>query len=250
MRRKIFSKGTVKILKIIAGACEPENSAVSKIFQKVNLFYSLVYYLEKNAERGENMATKKTAKSASKPKAETLSCTSAELADMFGVTVQNITHLINEGTVVKIGRAKYDVVASVQNYIGKMRAREEMRKKTPQEVETQTALVKLDHEQFKARKTELQVLELEGKLHYTDDIRAMWNNIIVAAKSKLLAIGVKAAPVIAGETDSQIIKDIIDREVRDTLKEITDFDSTVIVGGYEISEDEDEEKDDGEENDE
>lgn len=196
------------------------------------------------------MATKKTTKSASKQtskqKAEILSCTSAELADMFGVTVQQITNLINDGTVIKLGRAKYDVVASVQNYIGKMRAREEMRKKSPQEIEAQTAVIKMEHEQFKARKTELQVLELEGKMHYTDDVRAMWNNIIVAAKSKLLAIGVKAAPIIAGETDSQIIKDIIDREVRDTLKEITDFDSTVVVGSYVVTEEEAEEKDDGE----
>jgi Asp-tRNA(Asn)/Glu-tRNA(Gln) amidotransferase A subunit family amidase len=64
---------------------------------------------------------------------------------------------------------------------------------------------------------------MEGKLHYEEDVKALWNNIVVAAKSKLASIGVKLAPQLRGETDEGIIQEHIDREVYEALKEISEY---------------------------
>jgi hypothetical protein len=122
-----------------------------------------------------------------------------------------------------------------------------MRNKKPDEIRLDVEVQKLLHERVKTRKTELQVKQQEGLLHHADDVKAIWNNIVVAAKSRLLAIGVKVSPQIAGETDSSIIKGAIDREVREALQEIKEYDAGVLLGDYTVTaEDEKEDSDDEE----
>lgn len=157
---------------------------------------------------------------------EVLVCTTAHLSKMYGVSERQIYNQTDNGIAVKIGANKYDCVKSVSNYIKKMRDQEKLRNQTPEQIKAETEAVKLEHEKLKARKTELQVLELEGKLHYEEDVKALWNDIIVAAKSKLSSIGVKLALQLKGETDEGVIQDLIDREVYDALKELSEYNSS------------------------
>ena len=180
----------------------------------------------------EKITTKKGATSKKKPTSKRLSaekadevlvCTTKHLAKMFGVSERQIYNQIENGVAVKIGANKFDCVQSVANYIGKLKEFEELRKQTPEEINNQTAAVKLEHERLKARKTELQVLEMEGQLHFEEDVKALWNNSIIAAKSRLSSIGVKLAPQLRGEVDEGVIKDHIDREVYEALKEVSEY---------------------------
>lgn len=164
-----------------------------------------------------------TKKSVGEKKDEVLVCNTRHLSKMFGVSERQIYNQIENGVAVKIGANKFDCVQSVANYINKLREVEELRKQTPEEINNETAAVKLEHERLKARKTELQVLEMEGQLHFEEDVKALWNNSIFAAKSRLSSIGVKLAPQLRGEADEGIIKDYIDREVYEALKELSEY---------------------------
>ena len=175
---------------------------------------------------------------------ESVVCGVVPLSKMLGVTQQQIKNLADNGVVIKTGRGKYDAIQSVANYINSMREREELRNKKPDEIRLEVEVQKLEHEKVKTRKTELQVMREEGVLHHAEDVKAIWNNIIVAAKSRLLAIGVKVSPQIAGETDTSLIKDTIDREVREALHEIKEYDASVFLDNYTVTADEGE--DDGE----
>ena len=171
-------------------------------------------------------ATSKNTKKSTKGKSDgILVCNTAHLAEMYGVSERQIYNQIDSGVAVKIGANKFDCVKSVFNYITKMRDQEKIRNQTPEQIKAETEAVKLEHERLKSRKTELQVLEMEGKLHYEEDVKALWNDIVVAAKSRLSAIGVKLAPQLRGETDEGIIQEHIDREVYDALKELSEYNS-------------------------
>ena len=100
--------------------------------------------------------TKKTAKKEN----DVLICSTAHLAKMFGVSERQIYNQIQNGIVVKVGANKFDCVQSVANYIAVMREQEEIRKQSPEAIKVETEAVKLQHEQFKSRKTELQVFPL------------------------------------------------------------------------------------------
>lgn len=180
---------------------------------------------------------------------ESVICGVMPLSKMLGVTKQQIGNLEKNGIVIKAGRGKYDAIQSVANYINSMRDREELRNKKPEEIKLMVEVQRLEHEKFKTRKTQLQVMQQEGVLHHADDVRAIWNNIIVAAKSRLLAIGVKVSPQIAGETDTSIIQGTIDREVREALQEIKEYDASVFLENYTVavSEEEGENNAEGEE---
>lgn len=177
---------------------------------------------------------------------ESVICGVMPLSKMLGVTKQQIGNLEKNGIVIKAGRGKYDAIQSVANYINSMRDREELRNKKPDEIKLMVEIQKLEHEKFKTRKTQLQVMQQEGVLHHADDVKAIWNNIIVAAKSRLLAIGVKVSPQIAGETDTSIIQGNIDREVREALQEIKEYDASVFLENYTVTVSEEEGENDAE----
>ena len=172
-----------------------------------------------------------------------LVCSSKNLAEMYGVSERQIYNHVENGTAIKIGANKFDCVKSVSNYIGKLREAEEIRKQTPEEIKNATEYVKLGHEKLKSRKTELHVLQLEGKLHYEEDVKALWDNSIIAAKSRLAAIGVKLAPQLKGETDEGVIKEFIDREVYEALKEVSEYNANDFVRELSDQLDDDEEED-------
>lgn len=195
-------------------------------------------------------ATSKNTKKSTKGKSDgILVCNTAHLAQMYGVSERQIYNQIDSGVAVKIGANKFDCVKSVFNYINKMRDQEKIRNQTPEQIKAETEAVKLEHERLKSRKTELQVLEMEGKLHYEEDVKALWNDIVVAAKSRLSSIGVKLAPQLRGETDEGIIQEYIDREVYDALKELSEYNSgdfeQEMLGRIAEDDEEDEETDDG-----
>ena len=172
------------------------------------------------------MATKKTNVGRKSSKDDNvLICNSAHLAKMFGISERQIYNQIENGVAVKVGANKFDCVQSVANYINAMREQEAIRKQSPEKIRAETEAVKLQHEQFKSRKTELQVLQMEGKLHYEEDVKALWNSSVVAVKSRLTSIGVKLAPQLRGETDEGLIQEHIDREIYDALKEISNYDA-------------------------
>lgn len=195
------------------------------------------------------MAEKKTVgkKTTSKTKVTSkkedgvLICNTAHLSQMFGVSERQIYNQIDSGVAVKVGANKFDCVQSVANYISKMREEEELRKQNPEKIKSATEAVKLKHENLKSRKTELQVLQMEGKLHYEEDVKTLWNNSIVAAKSRLTSIGVKLAPQLRGEVDESVIQSHIDREIYEALKELSNYDASAYERDYTSLEDDNDE---------
>ena len=163
---------------------------------------------------------------------------------MFGVSERQIYNQIDSGVAVKVGANKFDCVQSVANYIAKMREEEEQRKQNPEKIKSATEAIKLKHESLKSRKTELQVLQMEGKLHYEEDVKTLWDNSIVAAKSKLSSIGVKLAPQLKGEVDEALIQEYIDREVYEALKELSNYDASAYEKDYSTVDVKDEEESD------
>lgn len=190
------------------------------------------------------MATKKTNGKArtSKKVDNVLVCNTEHLSKMFGVSSRQIYNQINSGIAVKLGANKYDCVQSVANYINSMREQDELRRQSPEKIKEETEIVKLQHEQYKSRKTELQVLQMEGKMHYEEDVKALWNSSVVAVKSRLTSIGVKIAPQLRGETDEAVIQEYIDREIYDALKEISNYDASAYDKDYSTADEETEDE--------
>lgn len=156
--------------------------------------------------------------------AEVIEVTEVELAEYLGLSDRRIRQLSKSGVVIKSQRGRYDLKASVQGYINSIRQDEKKLDANLDKLKLSKEATALQHEQLKKRKTELQVQEMEKKLHRAEDVEHFWNVMALAVKSRLTAIPVKCAPLLVGIEDRKEIQAILKREVTEALNEVSDYD--------------------------
>lgn len=151
--------------------------------------------------------------------------TEKELAEKYlGLSDRRIRQLFKEGVLVKSQRGKYDLQKSVLGYINHIRAKEKSQSESIEKLKIAKEAESLTHERLKKRKTELQVLQIEKKLHAQEDVEYFWNTMVLAAKSRITAIPVKVAPILVGIEDRKEVQSILKREINDALNEISEYD--------------------------
>ena len=150
--------------------------------------------------------------------------TEVELSEYLGLSTRRIRQLFKVGVIIKSQRGRYDLKRSVLGYINFIRQQETETNVSLEKLKVSKEATNLEHEKLKKRKTELQVLELEKKLHRSEDVEYFWNAMVLAAKSRLTTIPVKCAPILVGIEDRKEIQSILKREVAEALNEIADYD--------------------------
>ena len=167
-----------------------------------------------------------------------LEVTEAELAEYLGVTTRRIRQLSQEGIAIKSQRGKYDLKTSVQNYIGTLKDKDKNKNENLEKLKIAKEAETLTHEKLKKRKTELQVLQMEKKMHTSEDVEHFWNAMVLTAKSRLTAIPVKVAPILIGLEDRKEIQSILKREVSEALNELANYDAEQFESEYADDDDE------------
>ncbi len=85
----------------------------------------------------------------------------------------------------------------------------------------------LQHEMAKAARTTLEVHKLQGKVVDTDLVKREIGDLISNAKRRLLAMGNSLAPELATESDPAKCQALIEAEVHDALREISEWEPSV-----------------------
>lgn len=153
---------------------------------------------------------------------EIIEVSEKELAEYLGLSGRRIRQLYKEGVVFKRKGGKYDLKKSVLEYIKFLRGSD--KDENFEKVKLANEVEKLSHERLKKRKTEIQVMAIEKKMHAQEDVEYFWNTMVLAAKSKLTAIPVKCAPVLVGIENRKEIQAILKREINEALNEISEYD--------------------------
>lgn len=151
--------------------------------------------------------------------------TEKELAEKYlGLSDRRIRQLFKQGVLIKTQKGKYDLQKSVLGYVNHLREKEKTQNESLEKLKISKEAESLMHERLKKRKTELQVLQIEKKLHAQEDVEYFWNTMILAAKSRITSIPVKCAPILVGIEDRKEIQSILKREINDALNEIAEYD--------------------------
>lgn len=102
--------------------------------------------------------------------------------------------------------------------------------KPPRKPTTGGILIGSDYDTARTRKmnadaeiAELELARIRGTLCLTDDVVAAWETVLQAAKAKFLSLPTKLAPVVANETDVGLVKDHIERGLREALAELSNY---------------------------
>lgn len=150
----------------------------------------------------------------------------AEIASVFGVSTRRIEQLKTEGVIKGDGKpTKYDFDATVKDYVAflsdKAYGREE--KQTKVQTEEKKLNAEADWKTHKARIAELQVQELEGKMHRSEDVEAMTNDIVYAIRSMILALPGRLAIDVMQATTANEASAIIRSECYKVLEELSEY---------------------------
>ena len=147
--------------------------------------------------------------------AKSLLCVNAQtVAQVLGLTVRRVQQLTQDGVLQTRPDGKrrvYDLPSAVQAYLQYSIARESGKDAGAAAVERRRALA------------EAEIKELMGKMHRSEDVEALTNDLIYSIRAMLLAMPGRLAVDLAATTKPSEVSDKIKGEVYNVLAQITNY---------------------------
>jgi hypothetical protein len=155
--------------------------------------------------------------------------TAKDLGKIIGISERRVNQIVTEKhTFDRELNGKFDVAKCVEAYYHDLFH-------TGLDLDRERAL----HEIVKREKTELLVAKMKGELHEAADVEKALTDMVITFRNKILGIPSKVAPLLVGQKNIGKIREIIDKEVREALTELSDYDAAMFSGdGIEVEEDE------------
>lgn len=151
-----------------------------------------------------------------------------DISAMIGKSNQWVGQLVSQGTLNKRSTphgAMFDVAAAMRAYCDMLEAREAQHAKSPDELKRESAKSAADVTLKVARATvaKLEAEELQGKMHRSEDVAAMTEDLIYAMRNALLALPGRLAVDTANAKTAAETSEIIRREVYEVMKELSNY---------------------------
>ena len=150
----------------------------------------------------------------------------SEVAALFGVTERTVQQLAKDGTITAKKKRPYefDLYDVAQEYIqylsDKVRGRE---KKASGSVESEKLRAEADFKRSKADMAALQLKELEGEMHRSDDVEAMMDDLVYSIRSMILALPGRLAMDIIEVDNTNEASAMIRKECHAILNELAQY---------------------------
>lgn len=115
------------------------------------------------------------------------------IAKLFDLDVRRVQQLAKEGILPVASQRpyKFDLLPTVKAYIRYLRDRangKEAKTADTVKAEADKLRAEADLKQSKAKIAELQLKELEGKMHRSEDVEALTNDLVYTARSMIMAL--------------------------------------------------------------
>lgn len=147
------------------------------------------------------------------------------IAKLFGLTVRRVQQLTQEGVISQVDGKGYDLLPTIQRYIKYLQDKAYGREQKAQmvDLETEKLNAEIDLKRSKARMAELELKELEGKMHRSEDVEAMTTDLVLNIRSMLLALPGLLAVDLAEISTAAEISEKIKEAVSDILEELSNY---------------------------
>lgn len=153
---------------------------------------------------------------------------SAIIAKLFGVTDRRVQQLAKDGVIpaASVRPYKFDLLPTVQAYIrylsDKANGKESKSADTVQ-AEADKLRAEADLKQSKAKIAEMQLKELEGKMHRSEDVEAVMNDLVYTVRSMIMALPGLLAMDIVQTSNANEASALIRSECYKILNELAGY---------------------------
>lgn len=142
-----------------------------------------------------------------------------ELAMILGITARRVQQMAQDGTIIAVKRGRFNLAESVQRYIAFISSKD--KDISQQDKARQDAEVSI--KKAKAVIAVMEAQELQGKMHRSEDVESMTEDLIYAIRGMLVALpGRLAVDTAAAETPAEV-SEIIRKEVYKIMSELSEY---------------------------
>lgn len=142
-----------------------------------------------------------------------------ELAMILGITARRVQQMAQDGTIIAVKRGRFNLAESVQRYIAFISSKD--KDISQQDRARQDAEVSI--KKAKAVIAVMEAQELQGKMHRSEDVESMTEDLIYAIRGMLVALpGRLAVDTAAAETPAEV-SEIIRKEVYKIMSELSEY---------------------------
>ena len=145
---------------------------------------------------------------------------SSELACVLGITGRNIRQLVEDGQLEKVD-GRFILSASVQRYVAFKSKRDKDDEEQRLDKARRTAEVTL--RASKAQIAKMEADELRGKMHRSEDVAAMTEDLIYTIRGSLMALPGRLAVDVAATATPAEAAEIIRKEVHALMRELANY---------------------------
>lgn len=153
---------------------------------------------------------------------------SAIIAKLFGVTDRRVQQLAKEGVIPAAQQRpyKFDLLPTVQAYIKYLSEKaygKEQKSTDTVQAESDKLRAEADLKKSKAKIAEMQLNELEGKMHRSEDVEAMTNDLVYTVRSMVLAMPGRLAMDVVQVKSAAEASALIRSECNHILEELAGY---------------------------
>lgn len=148
------------------------------------------------------------------------------IAKIFGVTTRRVEQLKAEGVIQGQGKpTKYDLLPTIQAYIRYLsdKAHGREKKERAAELEEAKLTAEVDIKKAKAQAAQMELEELQGKLHRAEDVEAIMTDHVLFLRSMLMAMPGKLAVDLAGDHTAAEQAERVKKECYYILNNLADY---------------------------
>lgn len=150
----------------------------------------------------------------------------ADLCEMTGKTNQWIGQLVNQGVLSRIRTRhgnQFEMHEVVRAYLGMLDARQAAETETEEQLKKEQMAADVKMKKSKALIADMDAKERQGKMHRSEDVAAMTEDLIYAIRGALLALpGRLAVDVLSAGTPAEA-SEIIRGEVYRVMEELAGY---------------------------
>jgi len=150
----------------------------------------------------------------------------AVVATLFNLSERRVQQLAKDGIIdgKKVeGVYQFDLLPTVRKYIAylsdKANGRDQKNKKTEEE----KLAAEADLKRAKADMAELQLKELRGQMHRSEDVEAITTDLVYTIRSMIIALPGRLAVDVAAVDSAPEASEIIRRECYAVLEELSNY---------------------------
>lgn len=150
------------------------------------------------------------------------------IATLFGLTVRRIQQLTQDGILKteQVGKQRrYDLLDTVRRYIAYLQEKCNSKGGNKDDAENESRKIRADADlkATKAEIAELELQELKGEMHRSEDVEAMTTDLVFTIRGMMLALPGRLAIDLANINSPAEISERIKQEVHAILLELSNY---------------------------